>query len=634
MNRAYLRPPLPLFRVAAVLTLPLMLWGGYEIALSRLSPLQKMYWGDYLSSTFVPSLPDLFPTFGPTAKTKQQLQVLLCVGPNGAEMPITKKFEGAAAQPDAHLAAVPMSNEEFGKWLRKDIYVGRPVVVYLLPPIMLSMMFVAMLAGGAYFLDQERHLKFRQEPRYISGPRLVTPSEFRRLVKGDGLAFYAERRWRKPEAVRIERSVEAQHQLMQGDNGAGKTVAMMALADQAEAAGDTCIFYDPECQFLKRYWKPGDLILGPDARSASWGPCSEIDYSSVANADASAMALGESLYPCRPGEKNFFFYHCARLIFKHCTTNYRPTAAELAELYTHADPLIDAMAKGTELEEMLRKNTQGLRASVISTLTQCLFALQQVPGEEADRPKFSAKEYVAMKGRRPAIFLTSGDEKMQVAFSPLHRMWIDSLIREFLSLPEVAPGEITVRMFIDEMPVLGELASLKAVTARGRKHGIDLCMGFQGRSQIKALYGEESEQIFSAPFTKLLLHTGEPEGGEWASKMLGDQEVEKIVEHLSAERKRTYTTQPVPQHRIVTQSELASLKNRHGYLRYEGYIVKVKLAIPPTRPARCVGFVPRTGVAPVQLPMPNLAQIRAAEAAEKAANAAKAAAKPYAPPAA
>ena len=49
MNRAYLRPPLPLFRVAAGLTLPLMLWGGYEIAVSRLSPLQSLYWGDYLS---------------------------------------------------------------------------------------------------------------------------------------------------------------------------------------------------------------------------------------------------------------------------------------------------------------------------------------------------------------------------------------------------------------------------------------------------------------------------------------------------------------------------------------------------------------------------------------------------------
>lgn len=132
-----------------------------------------------------------------------------------------------------------------------------------------------------------------------------------------------------------------------------------------------------------------------------------------------------------------------------------------------------------------------------------------------------------------------------------------------------------------------------------------------------------------------MLHTGEPEGGEWASKIIGDQAVEKIIEHLSAEGKRTYTTQPVPTHRIVPQSELASLKNRNGYLRYESYIVKIKLAIPPARPDRCVAFVPRTGVAPVQLPMPNLEQIRAAEVAEKAKTAAKAAGgKPYAPPAA
>ena len=117
MNRAYLRPPFPLFRIAAGLALPLMLWGGYEIAVSRLSPLQSVYWGDYLSGTFVPSVPEL-PSFGPSTK-KQEFQVLLCVGPKGAEVPITTRFEGATGQPDAHLAAVPMSKDEFAKWLRE-----------------------------------------------------------------------------------------------------------------------------------------------------------------------------------------------------------------------------------------------------------------------------------------------------------------------------------------------------------------------------------------------------------------------------------------------------------------------------------------------------------------------------------
>ena len=177
---------------------------------------------------------------------------------------------------------------------------------------------------------------------------------------------------------------------------------------------------------------------------------------------------------------------------------------------------------------------------------------------------------------------------------------------------------------------LGELPTLKAATSRGRKHGLDLVLGFQGRSQIRAIYGEEAEAIFSAAFTKLLLHTGEPEGGDWASKMIGDHKVERVVEHLSPERKRSYTTQPAIE-RIADQSELASLENRNGYLRYAGYVVKLKLALPAARPDRCVAFVPRTGVAPVQLPMPNLAEILAREAAEKAERANRAAAAPWQP---
>jgi hypothetical protein len=548
---------------------------------------------------------------------------LLCSGPLGREVPL--KVDGQEIPSDARLAAVPMASAEFNPWLRQNIYGGRVAVGFLIIPVMLSMVFVALLAGVGFIYDQRRHVAFRSTSRHISGPELVTAQQFNAHVKGDGVGFVVERGlWRKPAIVRIEREVEPQHQLMQGDNGAGKTIAMFALADQFEAAGETCIYYDPECQFLKRYWKPGDLILGPDFRSASFNPSDEIDFTTAANAEASAMAQAESLYPCRPGARDFFFWNCARLIYKHCVTNYRPNAEQLAQLYIHPAPLIDAIAKGTELEEMLAKNTQGLRASIISTLTQCLFALQQVPGEEEGRPKFSAREYVRMEGRRPSIFFTSGDEKTQGAFSPLHRLWIDSLIREFLSLPEVPPGHIRVRMFIDELPALGELPTLKTASVRGRKRGLDLILGFQGRTQLKAIYGEEVDAVLSAPFTKLLLRTGEPDGGDWASRTIGEHKVERIVEHLTPDRKRSYTTQ-IATERIADHSELASLKNRHGYLRYAEYAVKLKLALPPARPARCEAFIPRTGVAPVQLAMPNLEEILAKEAAEKAERALKAA---------
>jgi hypothetical protein len=621
VNQAYLRPPLPLYRVAAFLTLPLLLWLAYQVTVSRLGPLQTLYWTDYLRTT-VPSVE--MPAIGPSVRPKREYQVLLCSGPVGREIPVV--VNGKPMPVDVRLAAVPMSSDQYNPWLRANIYGGRVAIGFLAPPVMLSMVLVALLAGGGYRLDQKRHLKFRSTERHLKGPELVTPEEFNRQVKGDGIGFLVDRGWlRKPGLVRIDRKLECQHQLMQGDNGAGKTIAMFALADQFEAAGETCIYYDPECQFLKRYWKPGDLILGPDLRSATYSPADEIDYSSVANADASAMAQGESLYPCRPGARDFFFWNCSRLIYKHSMTNYRPNAAELAQLYTHPDPLIDAIAKGTELEEMLAKNTQGLRASIISTLTQCLFALQQVPAQEPGRPKFSAREYARMTERRPSIFFTS-DEKTQAAFSPLHRLWIDSLIREFLSLPEVPPGDVRVRMFIDELPALGELPTLKTVMTRGRKRGINLIIGFQGRSQLKTIYGEEVEAMFSAPFTKLLLHTGEPDGGDWASRMIGEHDVEGLAEHLSDDGKRSYTTHQRQNQRLVTMSELGSLKNRIGYLRYEEYAVKLKLALPPARPDRCEAFIPRTGVPPVQLPMPNLEAILAKEAAEKAKQAEKAAA--------
>ncbi len=132
--------------------------------------------------------------------------------------------------------------------------------------------------------------------------------------------------------------------------------------------------------------------------------------------------------------------------------------------------------------------------------------------------------------------------------------------------------------------------------------------------------------MFSAPFTKLLLHTGEPDGGDWASRMIGEHDVEGLAEHLSDDGKRSYTTQQRQNQRLVTMSELGSLKNRIGYLRYAGYSVKMKLALPPARPDRCEAFIPRTGVPPVQLPMPNLEAILAKEAAEKAKQAEKAAA--------
>ncbi len=159
MNQAYLRPPLPLYRVAAFLTLPLFLWLAYHVTVSRLGPLQTLYWSDYVRTT-VP--PIEMPTIGQSVKPKREYQVLLCTGPVGREIPVV--VNGKPMPADVRLAAVPMSSDQYNPWLRANIYGGRVAIGFLAPPVMLSMVLVALLAGGGYRLDQKRHLKFREFP--------------------------------------------------------------------------------------------------------------------------------------------------------------------------------------------------------------------------------------------------------------------------------------------------------------------------------------------------------------------------------------------------------------------------------------------------------------------------------------
>ena len=165
----------------------------------------------------------------------------------------------------------------------------------------------------------------------------------------------------------------------------------------------------------------------------------------------------------------------------------------------------------------------------------------------------------------------------------------------------------------------------------GRKHGIDFCFGFQNVSQGKANYGELWNSIASAPYSKIVMRTGEPEGADHGSKMLGEHDVERLIEHRGQDGTRTYTTQPYDNVRLVTGSDLGDLDNRVGFLRHGKYVTKIKLAIPAWRPDRCEAFVRRTGIAPVQLPMPNLVEIQAKEAADKAKFAQKAASYVYDP---
>jgi hypothetical protein len=516
---------------------------------------------------------------------------------------------------------------QFTAWLRAAIYHGNTVPQVLRTPLIGSAvcLFAFLFTGVAF--DAQRLQTFRRG-RKLRGPDLLSTVQFNRRIHGDGLIFRLDRNRRgshsfpqiRGKQLRIEKRHEAQHMQIIGDPGSGKTQAIMQILDQVEADDETAIVYDPHLEFAARYHRPerGDLIANPlDDRCFSWCPTDELDLSDSATAEATALAQAESLYPGRPTEKDWFFIHTSRLIYKHLLVHHQPESArELGTWMQHPDPQIDMRVLGTELEQMLAVNAAPQRAAVTSTLAQVAFALRQIPDKEPGRQIWTVRDWC--EKRRGWIFFTNTQDT-RTALRPLQSLWIDMLIRRILSQgsrPDLKP----VRLILDELPTLQMLPQLQAAMTESRKTGLCIVIGFQGRSQIKALYGEESETIFSAPFTKILLRTSEPDAADWSSKIVGEIEIERPKEtrpaHAFGKHHHHSFTSEVKTERLVLASQFSGLPDRCGYFRYANEAVPIKIAIVPHRPKRLT-FVPRQSSPVTKNNVPSLAEFRARKKAER-----------------
>jgi hypothetical protein len=204
---------------------------------------------------------------------------------------------------------------------------------------------------------------------------------------------------------------------------------------------------------------------------------------------------------------------------------------------------------------------------------------------------------------------------------------LDSLIMRLLSMGERYELPAVV-MTIDELQTLQKLPQLMPLVTEGRK-SLRVVLGFQGRSQIKALYGEEAEAIFSAAYTKFMLRTSEPDAARWLSDTVGEVEIERLRESrpadLMTKSGHSFSNEQKIE-RLLLPSEFSGLDDLHGYLKYGNHIVKFTLPIMP-RVVRAPGFVPRAPQPIAKKPLPNLeeviAQKKAAEEQKRQAEQAK-----------
>jgi hypothetical protein len=397
--------------------------------------------------------------------------------------------------------------------------------------------------------------------RRLKGPVLVNAKEFTTAVFGDGIGIKTND-FKLP--LRIPRDAENKHFLIVGDTGSGKSSIIRQMLDQVDARNDAAIVYDPACEFVKQFYNPhrGDIVLNPlDARMPYWNPSKEL------RRKAEAKALAVSLYQPE-GVTNRFFVEAPQKIFAHLLS-YLPTPDDLVRWMS--DPAeIDRRVKGTEYWMLIDPKAPQQRTGVLGSLNMSADSFRLLPKENETTTVWTATKWA--ETRRGWIFITSRPT-MREALRPLISLWIDTLVLRLLNEP--IPEQKPVWFVIDELASLQRLPQLHTAITENRKSQNPVILGFQGRSQMEARYGEDAEAMLSQPATKIFLRTTEPRAAKWVSEAIGEVEIERLREtHYDGTRiGRNFMldrqTEP-----LVLPSEVSGLDDLRGFLKYGNHVAR------------------------------------------------------------
>lgn len=197
-----------------------------------------------------------------------------------------------------------------------------------------------------------------------------------------------------------------------------------------------------------------------------------------------------------------------------------------------------------------------------------------LPPESSNGRRWTATEWA--QERKGWLFLTSTPETRE-RLRPLLSLWLDFLVLRLTA--QTGYRQRPVWVILDELASLDVLPTLPLALAESRKSNTRLVIGFQGRSQVEARYGQEAEAMLSQPRTRIFLRTGEPRAAEWVSKCIGEVETEHVREGRSQNdwgvRSSTNATLDRRTELAILASEVENLEDLTGYFQTPGYTLKL-----------------------------------------------------------
>lgn len=365
----------------------------------------------------------------------------------------------------------------------------------------------ALLAGVMIGAEVGRIILARAVPQprvmHVKGPRLVTGKAARRsLAAAWGKRFgYADPGIELADGLAMPRGLEAEHLLIVGGTGAGKTTILEKMMDGALEHGDRILALDIKGDVTARF--PTDdfalLALG-DARSASW----LLGLDIVTPEDAAELAAEMIRETSDPSWSSGARRVLAAIIVLIQTAARRRgkvwswrqldhvLGKPVAELYALLREEHSAVASLIDVEKE-ESRRQAMSFYLVLTANAGQMAKAFAAMGRSSSSGVSIRQWACGKGVSNLILRQA---RRQPELSSAMCRIVLKIVADHAGTnsTEGADDSASTWLFLDELPQIGRSAAVPRLAAIGRSLGVRLVAAIQSPAQLKEIYGHDGAQ--------------------------------------------------------------------------------------------------------------------------------------------